>query len=83
MVMDKQISVGQVIKLVVFVVGLSGMWYANQHQVDLLEDKVERLEKELHNTDLKVLETDIKHIKDEINEIESLLSKMAEKKRNR
>ena len=83
MVMDKQISVGQVIKLVVFVVGLSGMWYANQHQVDLLEDKVERLEKELHNTDLKVLETDIKHIKDEIEEIEGVLSQKQNKKRDR
>ena len=83
MVMDKQISVGQVIKLVVFVVGLSGMWYANQHQVDLLEDKVERLEKELHNTDLKVLETDIEHIKEEINEIEEILSQKQNKKRDR
>ena len=81
--MDKQISVGQVIKLVVFVVGLSGMWYANQHQVDLLEDKVERLEKELHNTDLKVLETDIEHIKDEIEEIEGVLSQKQNKKRDR
>ena len=83
MVMDKKISVGQVIKLVVFVVGLSGMWYANQHQVDLLEDKVERLEKELHNTDLKVLETDIEHIKDEIEEIEGVLSQKQNKKRDR
>ena len=83
MVMDKQISVGQVVKIVVFVVGLSGMWYANQHQVDLLEDKVERLEKELHNTDLKVLETDIEHIKDEIEEIEGVLSQKQNKKRDR
>ena len=81
--MEKQISVGQVIKIIFFVVSLSGMWYSNQHQVDLLTEKVDRLEKELHNTDLKVLETDIKHIKDEINEIEILLSKLAEKKRNR
>ena len=83
MVMNKQISIGQVIKLVIFVVGLSGMWYSNQHQVDLLEDKVERLEKELHNTDLKVLETDIEHIKDEIEEIEEILSQKQNKKRDR
>ena len=83
MVMNKQISIGQVIKLVIFVVGLSGMWYSNQHQEDLLEDKVERLEKELHNTDLKVLETDIEHIKDEIEEIEEILSQKQNKKRDR
>jgi Tfp pilus assembly protein PilO len=81
MVMDKQISIGQVIKLLIFVLGLSGMWYSNQHQVDLLESKVDRLENELHNTDLKVLETDIKHIKDEINEIEDILSKLADTRR--
>ena len=40
MVMDKQISIGEVIKVIVFVVGLSGMWYANKHQVDLLTTKV-------------------------------------------
>tara|TARA_Y100000361_G_C10866772_1_gene192127 strand:- start:141 stop:392 length:252 start_codon:yes stop_codon:yes gene_type:complete len=83
MVMDKQISIAQVIKLVVFIVGLSGMWYANKHQVDLLTEKVNRLERELHNTDLRVLETDIKHIKEEVNEIESLLSKLTNNKRNR
>jgi Tfp pilus assembly protein PilO len=83
MVMNKQISIGQVIKLVIFVVTLSGMWYSNQHQVDLLEDKVERLERELHNTDLKVLETDIEHIKDEVEEIEEAMSKYENKKRNR
>ena len=83
MVMNKQISIGQVIKLVIFVVGLSGMWYSNQHQVDLLEDKVERLEKELHNTDLKVLETDVEHIKDEIEEIEEILSQKQNKKHER
>ena len=44
MVMDKQISIAQVIKLIVFIVGLSGMWYANKHQVDLLTSKVDRLE---------------------------------------
>ena len=81
--MDKKISVGQVIKIVVFVVGLSGMWYANQHQVDLLEDKVERLENDHTNTNMQVLETDIKHIKEEINEIEEILSQKQNKKRDR
>lgn len=79
MVMDKQISIGEVIKVVGFVVGLSGMWYANKHQVDLLTTKVERLERELHNTDLKVLETDIKHIKEEVNDIEKMLVKLVDK----
>lgn len=77
--MDKQISIGEVIKVVGFVVGLSGMWYANKHQVDLLTTKVERLERELHNTDLKVLETDIKHIKEEVNDIEKMLVKLVDK----
>ena len=77
--MDKQISIGEVIKVIVFVVGLSGMWYANKHQVDLLTTKVDRLERELHNTDLKVLETDIKHIKEEVNDIEKMLVKLVDK----
>ena len=81
MVMNKQISISQVIKIVIFVVTLSGIWYSNQHQVDLLTDKVERLENDHTNTNLKVLETDIKHIKEEIEEIEEAISKKENKKR--
>ena len=71
-IMEKKISVANVIRLVLFITTICGVWYSNKHQVDLLESKVIRLETELHNTDLKVLQQEVNYLKKEIGELEYL-----------
>ena len=63
MKMNYKINLQDVIKIVIFVVGLLGTWYAAMSKVEVLEIKVEKLEKELEETNLGVIKNDIEYIK--------------------
>ena len=77
--LEKQLKLSVVIKIVVFAITLCGVWYSNKHQVDLLKSKVERLETELHQTNLRVLQKDVHYLKEELEELEEFHKK---KKKN-
>ena len=61
--MNLKINIQEVIKIVIFVSGLLGIWYSMKYSVDRLEEKVERLESELEDTNLGVIKNDIEYIK--------------------
>jgi len=61
--MNAKINIQDVIKLVIFIAGLLGTFYAQKTEVDLLSEKVNRLEKQLDDTNLGVIKNDIEYIK--------------------
>ena len=43
--MEYKLKIGDVVKVVIFVSSLLGMWYSTKYQVDALTEKVSKLEK--------------------------------------
>ena len=61
--MEYKLKIADVVKIVVFVGSLIGMWYSTTYQVDALTEKVLKLEHQLEETNLGVIKNDIEHIK--------------------
>ena len=62
--MEYKLKVSDVVKIVVFVGSLVGMWYSTTYQVDALTEKVSKLERQLEETNLGVIKNDIEYIKE-------------------
>ena len=62
--MEYKLKIGDVVKVVIFVSSLLGMWYSTKYQVDALTEKVSKLEKQLEETNLGVIKNDIEYIKE-------------------
>jgi len=61
--MNYKVNLSDVIKVVIFIVGLLGTWYSMKYSVDTLEVKVDKLERQLEETNLGVIKNDIEYIK--------------------
>jgi hypothetical protein len=61
--MEYKLKIADVVKIVVFVGSLIGMWYSTTYQVDALTEKVLKLENQLEETNLGVIKNDIEYIK--------------------
>jgi len=62
--MEYKLKISDVIKVVIFVASLLGMWYSTKYQVDALTEKVSKLERQLEETNLGVIKNDIEYIKE-------------------
>ena len=63
--MEYKLKIADVVKIVVFVGSLIGMWYSTTYQVDALTEKVLKLEHQLEETNLGVIKNDIEYIKEQ------------------
>ena len=78
--MEQKISLAVVIKVVVFVSSLLGVWYNTKYQVDSLTEKVEELRSQNRNFNIEVIKNDIKYNREHIDRLENELSKKQNKK---
>jgi|AACY02.6.fsa_nt_gi ribonuclease HI len=79
-IMEQKISLAVVIKVVVFVSSLLGVWYNTKYQVDSLTEKVEELRSQNRNFNIEVIKNDIKYNREHIDRLENELSKKQNKK---
>ena len=79
-IMEQKISLAVVIKVVVFVSSLLGVWYNTKYQVDSLSEKVEELRSQNRNFNIEVIKNDIKYNREHIDRLENELSKKQNKK---
>ena len=79
-IMEQKISLAVVIKVVVFVSSLLGVWYNTKYQVDSLTEKVEELRSQNRNFNIEVIKNDIKYNREHIDRLENELGKKQNKK---
>jgi hypothetical protein len=79
-IMEQKISLAVVIKVVVFVSSLLGVWYNTKYQVDSLTEKVEELRSQNRNFNIEVIKNDIKYNREHIDRLETELGKKQNKK---
>tara|TARA_R100000734_G_C3297055_1_gene88105 strand:- start:343 stop:597 length:255 start_codon:yes stop_codon:yes gene_type:complete len=77
--MDQKISVAVVVKVVIFVSSLLGVWYNTKYQVDSLTEKVNELKKQSKDFNIQVIKNDVKYNREHIDRLEKELQKKKNK----
>ena len=65
--MEYKLKISDVIKVVIFVASLLGMWYSTKYQVDALTEKVSKLERQLEETNLGVIKNGPEYNESQLN----------------
>lgn len=77
--MDQKISIAVVVKVVIFISSLLGVWYNTKYQVDSLTEKVNELKSQSKNFNIEVIKNDVRYNRLHIDKLEKEL----EKKKNK
>lgn len=77
--MEQKISIAVVVKVIVFVCSILGVWYNTKYQVDSLNEKVYDLKSQSKNFNIEVIKNDVKYNRIHIDKLEKEL----EKKKNK
>jgi hypothetical protein len=77
--MEQKISIAVVVKVMVFLCSLLGVWYSTKYQVDSLSEKVYELKSQSKNFNIEVIKNDVKYNRIHIDKLEKEL----EKKKNK
>ena len=77
--MEQKISIADVVKVIVFVCSILGVWYNTKYQVDSLNEKVYDLKSQSKNFNIEVIKNDVKYNRIHIDKLEKEL----EKKKNK
>ena len=77
--MEQKISIAVVVKVIVFVCSILGVWYNTKYQVDSLNEKVYELKSQSKNFNIEVIKNDVRYNRMHIDKLEKEL----EKKKNK
>lgn len=77
--MEQKISIAVVVKVIVFVCSILGVWYNTKYQVDSLNEKVYELKSQSKNFNIEVIKNDVRYNRIHIDKLEKEL----EKKKNK
>ena len=77
--MEQKISIAVVVKVIVFVCSILGVWYNTKYHVDSLNEKVYDLKSQSKNFNIEVIKNDVKYNRIHIDKLEKEL----EKKKNK
>ena len=77
--MEQKISIAVVVKVIVFVCSILGVWYNTKYQGDSLNEKVYDLKSQSKNFNIEVIKNDVKYNRIHIDKLEKEL----EKKKNK
>ena len=73
--METKISLAVVVKVIIFVCSLLGVWYNTKYQVDSLNEKVEKLESHHETFNFGVIRRDIDYNRQHIEKLEIKVNK--------
>jgi hypothetical protein len=79
-ILEQKISLTVVVKLVLFIGSMSGVWYNTKYQIDSLTEKVEELKQRDKSFNVEVIKNDVKYNREHIDRLEKELSNKANKK---
>lgn len=79
-ILEQKISLTVVVKLVLFIGSMSGVWYNTKYQIDSLTEKVEELKQKDKSFNVEVIKNDVKYNREHIDRLEKELAKKANKK---
>ncbi len=77
--MEQKISIAVVVKLIVFISSLLGIWYNTKYQIDSLTEKVQELKNESKDYNIQVIENDVRYNREHIDRLEKILESKKDK----
>jgi len=77
--MEHKISIAVVVKLIIFISSLLGIWYNTKYQIDSLTEKVIELKNESKDYNIQVIENDVRYNREHIDRLEKMLESKRDK----
>jgi len=77
--MEQKISIAVVVKVIVFVCSILGVWYNTKYQVDSLNEKVYDLKSQSKNFNIEVIKNNVKNNRIHIDKLKKKLKRKKNK----